>query len=222
MAIEMALGRKVDHDPRSRLFRAQINLPPVKSVQHPTFGAVLDQGRVGACTGFAAAHSLNTGKLKEARSGVMVNKDGLAIYSKATELDTWPGKYPPDDDGSSVLAAMKAMKAMGLITSYSWAFGISDVLGSIATTPIVVGTDWYSSFFNPDKNGKVKISGKVVGGHAYLLSGYQVLGKSIYDNLFWFRNSWGVNWSVIGGFCMTVRDFEKLLARKGECVIPAI
>lgn len=222
----MELGRKVEHDERSKEFAVPRRLAPTKSVQHPTFGATLNQGDVGACTGFGACHVMNTGhlraKLEERGQEVLNNKHALDIYSAATKLDAWPGSYPPDDTGSSGLAAMKALKSYGLITKYTWAFGIDAVLSTIATSPMLVGTDWYESMYRPSKTGLVKISGSVVGGHAYALTGYQIVGKTVSNNLFWFRNSWGLNWGNIGGFCMTVKSFEKLLNNQGDAVVPII
>lgn len=191
-------------------------------MQHPTYGDVLNQ-TIGSCTGHSAAHALNTGPLRAAlvakKLPLRTNADAMNYYHLATALDAWPGVWPPDDTGSSGLAVAKALKKLGLIKGYQWAFGVEGVLSAIAAGPLLVGTPWYENFFYPDKNGLITIGGRVAGGHEYLLSGYQIVNRTkMDDNLFWCRNSWGIKWGKVGGFCMTVKTLETLLARDGDAL----
>lgn len=215
------LGRHIVHDPVSRNFALPKGKPPKTNVQHITWGPTLDQGPVGACTGFWGAHNLNTDPQRITfgqKYKMRTNEDALAYYSAATKIDPWDGEYPPDDTGSSGLAVAKALKQMGLISRFEWAFGIDGVLGAIGSTPLGIGTYWYESMFYPNKNGLVVPKGSIAGGHQYLLSGYQITGRTLSKNLFWFRNSWGVSWGNIGGFCMTVASLEKLLSQDGDAI----
>lgn len=218
------LGRHVEHDPRSHEYPLPRRAAPRSNVQHPTYGDVLNQGNIGACTGFAAAHILNTGPLLRAalvakKLPLRTTADAKEYYHLATALDAWPGVWPPSDTGSSGLAVAKALKKLGLIKSYQWAFGVDGVLGAIASGSLLVGTPWYENFFYPDKDGLVKIGGRIAGGHEYVVTGYQIVNRtSISQNLFWCRNSWGIRWGKIGGFCMTVKTMERLLAQNGDAL----
>ena len=63
------------------------------------------------------------------------NTEALArkIYREAPHLDTIAGIYPPDDNGSTVLGAMKALRALKLVKGYQWCFGLDDVLKALST-----------------------------------------------------------------------------------------
>lgn len=225
-AFDPRLGRHVHHEDQSRHFSLPIESPPRQDVQHATHGPTLDQNGFGACTGFSMIQCLNTDPFYSYRQKIgeslLGYREAMEIYARATRLDPWPGAFPPDDTGSSPLAAMKAARQAGLIREHRWAFGIEAVLGAIAHTPLCVGTIWRESMSHPNRNGLVKPSGGIAGGHAYLLSGYQIVSKRISKNLFWFRNSWSISWGLIGGFCMTVGDFEKLLNADGEACRPVM
>ena len=120
------LGRVVEHDERSRDYPAMSVVPAaILPIRWAHYGTVLDQGDIGACTGFAMAQCLNSGRLHEGHRQLGAD-DALALYSSATRLDSVPGHYPPDDTGSSGLAVAKAAKAAGYIRSYTHAFGLHE------------------------------------------------------------------------------------------------
>lgn len=224
---DVRLGRLVEHDPRSRAYRVSRRVHPTKDVMHVTEGAVLNQGQLGACVGFSTAHLLNTDPFRSGISqkhpALFLKADALKFYSMATVLDQWPGVYPPNDTGTSGLAAMKALKKLGLIKSYNWAFGIEGLLGAITASPVLVGIPWYSGMFDPDASGRVKLSGKVVGGHEVCVKGFEIVDKAnMSNNLFWVRNSWGGSWGKKGDFSITVADMDRLLSNFGDCVIPVV
>lgn len=225
------LGRHIEHDPNSKNYPLPKLAAPTKDIQWATYGPILNQGppdtvpSLGACTGFAAAHIMNTDPLYSVRisrgENLLTNRDAIEMYSRATIIDPFPGSYPPTDTGSSGLAVMRVMHSLGLIKEYRWAFGIDGVLGALNTGPLCVGTIWRESMSRPNRSGLVKPSGAVVGGHEYCVTGFQKIGRRMAKNLLWCRNSWGW-WGNLGGFCITVSDFEDLLDRDGDAVRPIV
>lgn len=211
------LGRNVEHDDRSRTFtfapRAEV---PIRTKSWARYGPVLDQGNVGACTGFAASHALNMKPNYVAGEGTRDDTDALNLYSRATNLDEFDGEWPPNDTGSSGNGACKAMIDFGLITEYRWAFGFDHLLQSLMHSPVMVGTWWYETMFWPGTNGHVTVSGNRVGGHEYVIGGV----ASLSQRLLWLQNSWGSGWAMKGRALISFDDMARLLAEDGDCVIP--
>jgi hypothetical protein len=118
---------------------------------------------------------------------------------------------------------MKALHMRGVITGYKWGFGIDDLDQGLAVGPMMVGTAWYESMFEPDHAGRVFPSGADVGGHEYLC-----LGRD--GEFYHFLNSWGRYWGVPskvsktsgGSFWMRRGDFAVLLENGGDCVQPVV
>ena len=210
--MEFPLGRKVQHDVRSFKFAAPEE-HPVKTKTWRRYGRILDQGDVGSCTGNAAAQAANSFPLRT-KGKIMTEADALALYTRATELDSFEGTYPSEDTGSSGLAVAKAGVEKGLWTRYEWAFGLDHMLSSLMEGPLLIGTDWYHDMFWPDVNGFVKPTGTLVGGHEYLCSGVNVRGKYLT-----FTNSWSSLWGIKGQFRMTFEDFQKLLDAEGDVIL---
>lgn len=207
------LGRKVNHDPRSRSFPAP-RATDRKPVLHRRHGPVLDQGQLGSCTGNAMAQALNMTPLHTPRSGWLKEADAIRLYARATELDPSPGTYPPEDTGSDGLSVCKAAQEQGLITGYQWAFGFDHVLDALQNGPVLVGTAWHESMFTPDKSGYVRAEGNEAGGHEYVL-----MGDDTKDRLT-FLNSWGKGWGKGGRFFMDYATFAQLLAAQGDAAVP--
>lgn len=217
MTTPFPLGRNVEHDPRSRAFAfAPATEVPLRTKVWRRYGNVLDQGNVGACTGFAMAHTLNSAPNYVKGEGTLKNPDGLRLYSRATSLDEFPGEYPPEDTGSSGLGVCKAAMEFGYITRYDWAFGFAAFLQALMHSPVAVGTYWYDQMFYPDVNGFVRPLGQRVGGHEYVAAGIY----SLTDRVLVFQNSWSKLWGVNGRFFMTFDDFATLLSQEGDAVIP--
>lgn len=216
MTATYALGRHVHHDPRSRGFPAATAPTGPSSWKH--YYGPLNQGQLGSCTGNAAAQCLMTSPLY--RKGRRLSEaKALAIYERATTLDDTPGTYPPDDTGSSGLAAAKACQQLGYIGSYTHAFGVDHAIGALRLSPFICGTDWYESMFTPTESGFVRPAGQVAGGHEYLCVGYD--GEN-----FAFVNSWGRGWGIAipglvsaGAFKMRSQDFATLLDAQGDVTV---
>lgn len=212
------LGRKVQHDARSRNF-ALDSLPlvaraKVVSKQWDNHSGVLNQGNLGACVGFSSTAALASTPNFEL-SGLTVDTDfeGLALrtYAQATILDEFQGQYPPDDTGSSGLGGAKALQKSGYISAYTHAFSFKALLGALQFGPVITGTKWYEGMFSPSRAGEVKISGEVSGGHEWMIFGVDVEKKRILA-----QNSWGEDWGQYGCFWLTYATMERLLGEEGD------
>lgn len=217
-----ALGRKIEHDPASRMFPIARKAIPLRSVTHRGYGPILDQGSVGACTGFAAAaavnYQVNHPMRRRSRGNIryLQNGDGLFLYARATVHDEWQGVYPPDDTGSSGIAVAKALREAGYITRYEWSFSIEDFMAGLLRGPLLVGTWWYDSMFYPEgPRGLVYPSGRKVGGHEYVAYQLDLRSEEV-----GFQNSWDYSWGIRGRFRMKLDEFETLLLDQGDAVLP--
>ncbi len=83
---------------------------------------ILDQGREGACTGFALAAVINFHLVKNGRctAKTIKGKDGVSpkmLYEMARRYDEWPGQ---NYDGSSARGTMKGWSAHGVVRRWMW------------------------------------------------------------------------------------------------------
>lgn len=209
----MRLGRVVNHDPRSRNFPAAQS-DVLITVTHTHYGGSLDQGDLGSCTGNALAHVRNTVPVRKGRY-LLHEPAAIKFYSRATELDPYWGHYPPDDTGSSGLAACKAGKEIGAISGYTHAFGIDQALHALVLSPIMVGVNWYEGMFTPAERGYCWPTGKVVGGHEFAITKINV--ESEYVKCV---NSWGNDWGLSGRFLLSWDTLERLLDEEGDAIMP--
>lgn len=206
------LGRHLHFDERSRGFA--VPLPKDAKVVSRTWLrtlAAFDQGNLGSCTGNGAVGLLCTAPFRE-KGHRYTEALARKVYSQASQLDTVVGQWPPQDTGSTVLAAMKALRALGHARGYHWCFGLNDVLKTLATLgPVEVGLNWYEGFDQPNASGLVKLRGGVRGGHAF-----ELLGVDAEQKLVWAINSWGPAWGLHGRFAFSWADLDRLLHENGE------
>jgi hypothetical protein len=182
-------------------------------------GHSIDQGDTSTCVGHAWKNFLRCKPYQTDKSG----PTPYAIYRRAVQLDAWADNDSeanlPDGDprmasGTSVRAGAKVLQEATRIESYMWAFLLQDMIEWILTQgPVVVGTNWFSSMMDTDKDGMVRVrrNAEVVGGHAYL-----VRGANTRSALLTCENSWGDGWGKNGMFYVPFDDFERLLAEDGE------
>jgi hypothetical protein len=207
------LGRQVVHDPRSRSFAFQADTPPRRDIQLRVYGPTPRPNQtIGNCTGVDQAVKCDTVG-NRVKGHILTMVDAERIYAKATELDPWPGTYPPDDTGSSGLAACKAAQFFGLISDYSWIFnGVDGIFAALAAgRPVGVGTWWLENMFNvAPATGLVDVSGQRAGGHQWAVTGYR-------KRLDAFRGEcWWGDWGITGGFLIRSDDLAELLADDGD------
>jgi len=182
----------------------------------------LDQGREGACVGFAWAHELNAVPFKVR----VMESTARTIYYAAQQWDQWAGT---EYDGTSVIAGAKTVHSLGHMPEYRWAFGIDDVLRTLSEHgPVVLGVNWYEGMFNTNEEGFIAPTGNLAGGHAILAKGVKFRIRK--KNCFWWEelpepiitlhNSWGTDWGVNGDAYITASDLATLLDQQGEACVP--
>lgn len=137
----------------------------------------------------------------------------LTIYVEAQRNDEWPGE---DYDGSSVRGGAKALQKVGKLDSYGWAYSVEEAVQWVGLCgPVVLGTDWLSGMMRPNKDGIITVNGSIVGGHAYLLIGYDDRKKLAH-----IQNSWGKGWGKNGRGWMSYEDLDRLIRTSGEACAP--
>jgi|SRR6478736_1992971 len=226
------LGRHVEHDSRSRSYEFDSSMvTAIKSVRHTRAFAALDQGSVGACTGFSMMGAIATdplwGGARDALPSLFDTHDqnlpafaqevALDLYREATVLDPFKGTYEPDDTGSTGNASAKAAREKGLIAGYQWCFGMESMLKALQLTPVTIGTNWYDSMYKWDTDGVLSISPDAVasGGHQY-----EVVEYDADRGLFGCWNSWGAGFGLGGYFYLTLATMDRLLGEKGDVTVP--
>lgn len=213
-------------------------LAPLTRVQLPVTRPPLQQHGEGACTTFAGAHAANTlalslptatEALDPARPGTRVPihdplqlltaDDARAAYARAQDLDDRPGR---DYVGTSVLAAMLAGREAGWWAGFLWTHGTRQIAATLSQLqqPVIVGVPWCDGMWQTDAEGRVKVEGRFVGGHALELYGFDPAhplhdGRPAFD---WLNSQDGYGLDGCGS--ISARDLGWLLANRGEAAVP--
>lgn len=207
-----ALGRKVNHDPRSFGFPAP-KPSTHRPVKHRRYGKVISQGDVGSCVLSSGAHNLNTKPNHKARTKLFNQHDALDWYAAATDIDPFPGTYPGEDTGTDANSAAKVFRARGLITSWQHCFGLDHVLATLQEKPVWLGITWDTSMFETDKDGYLHPNGNAAGGHETL-----IVGDNAKDTVL-VLNNWGDDWGLKGYYKLTYADLDAKLRDSGDAVV---
>lgn len=209
------LGRIIQFDERSLNYPIR-SLLAEKSPRSHTWRCdkVLDQGNEGSCVGHGIAHELIAYPAEV--KGIDHRYATEQIYWEAQKVDEWDGgAYPganPVYEGTSVLAGVRVAKKLGWYEGYYWAFSLQDLLlGLSYHGPAVIGSYWYESMFTPDSKGFIKPTGRIAGGHCYLINKID-----LDEGCVRVHNSWGTSWGINGAAKVRFKDMEKLLANDGE------
>ncbi len=213
------LGRNVAHDERSRAYALPEPRGALSSIRHARNCGVLNQGKVGACTCFAGLGATATGQfygqalLAALKAKTMGFNDdtGIELYKQVTRIDEFRGEYPPDDTGSSGNAVGKLFKQLGFISGWLHALSFTAALNELAKRPVITGVNWYGGFDQPDSKGFINISGKVVGGHEFVVDELNVEEEWV-----GCTNSWGTRYGLNGRFKMSFKTWERLLNERGD------
>lgn len=206
------LGRLPAVDARDRDHPMQLAAAPTEALPlyHYWYDGAYygDQGNTPMCVEYGWGHFCTDSPIVDTATGPPWQTG--EVYHAAQLVDEFPGE---DYEGTSVRAGAKVLQARGLIGEYRWAFDVDTVLRCVLTTsPVVMGTNWYESMFNPDPvTGRVSIGGAMAGGHCWVVNGYN-------DRTGWARckNSWSFQWGHRGHFFIHRTDLARLIAEDGE------
>lgn len=236
------LGRHVNHDPQSKRYPYRAaRLARMVPVFHERHVPIFDQGQLGSCEGNATLGIMATGPYWATLSTAQ-QQSGLAggryswdeagavnLYSDITAHDSFSGTYPPTDTGSDGLSAAKWLTAQGIIPGYQHTFSLNDALAALMDFPLLMGTEWLDDMFNPDSYGRIRISGAVDGGHAWILDEYIPPGAkaistgdvlSTVSPYVGGTTSWGLSFGAQGRFFLPASGLGTLLANDGDVIVP--
>lgn len=214
------LGRLLAKDPDDKKFllkkQRKIDVPNSRiwfSNDH------LDQGNTSECVGHGTRSYLNAGPVRN-----LTGPDQHELYHMAQDFDEWEGN---DYEGTSVRGAFKALKKLGFVNEYRWAFDADTVVQHVLTVgPVVMGTSWYTDMFTPDRWGYLDVKGSIAGGHCWLILGVDRFKRRPGTNVVGAArclNSWGPGWGQKSRFWLTLQDLDRLIQEDGEaCVAPEL
>lgn len=211
------LGRRINHDPRSKRYPVDVAGLDVTDVEWPYYLPVLDQGQIGKCTAEAAVEMLGSDPFRQTLEIDIVNQLATdeytnQFYSDEETLDG-DGPYPPNDNGSDGLTSAKIAQARGLISGYTHAFSAEDALKGMQNGPGSWGTLWKTGMDAVDETtGQIRYTGSVRGGHELCVYKINALEEQL-----WFHQSWGAwGYQRSGIAWISFADFEVSLADQGD------
>lgn len=231
------LGRYVQFDPESANFQIRTLLEGRIEIslesREWTLEYWLDQLQIGQCVGGGCAHEVGAEPVSIPVDYALMNN----IYNLAqTKYDPWPNT--PPEEGTSVLAGLKASQELGYIIEYRCAGAgtgtpLRDAVeGIVNLGPGITGLVWKQGMMQTDANGFIHNSGAVLGGHCVCVIGVvlvwpqgSIVSWETLDldrSYIIIRNSWGKPWGQNGTCKLTLRDFDALLHEWGEFWIPTL
>jgi hypothetical protein len=208
-------GRHVDHDPASRDYPAAETAATTWQTRLWTrLVAIFDQGNIGDCTAEAICGAVSTRPFgRHMRS----QRTCRRVYHAETLIDGLGAAWPPNDRGSSGLAACKIALQRDWISRYDHAFTLNAALSALQAGPVITGVPWMDSFDRPNPNGLCTWTpgAQVRGGHEVCVVGIDVTARTVR-----FANSWGPDWGFHGYGQWTWDTWERLLADQGDVTVP--
>lgn len=228
-AMRRLLGRR-HSGPITKRLRSSYAVLDLPSVLWQPLAPTLDQNHppdggpgLGSCTGNAGLQgrlskpwtwggTLDTAELEQL---------AIDIYGGATKRDPFEGSYPPDDTGSNGFSVMAEMRDRGLISSWDEVVTFEGLQRALQRGPCIMGSNWYTSMFTPDRCGQLSLSGVVEGGHETKVTGIHYPTKRIL-----FLNSWGTDWGAKlpsgqgGFFWLTFGTVQRLMNEGAEFECP--
>lgn len=213
------LGRHVNHDPRSRLYKvARAADPTLQTVMHRLNIGVLDQGNLGSCVLNTAVENLAAEGVWEtltADQQASLGEDlAVDLYRETTSKDPYPGQWEPVDTGTDALSAAKVLRGRGYIAGWLHAFSPITALQQLQKTPVQVGITWRAGCDDPDRNHIIHWTGPERGGHEVLAIGYDATRRLIR-----LRNHWSAGWGDAGEAWMPDTEWMAALQADGDALV---
>jgi hypothetical protein len=206
------LGREPSPpDPRDWPIRSLLNVAaivPVLPEKHldrvlsKSLKDRFDQGNTNSCVG------QSTGLIKRVQERRDLHRDlkidPVAIWMES-KLNDGIGR-PEDNRGTFIRTALDRLLLSAPVTagwsprlriaSYFRIQTLDEAKAAIfAVGPIVVGSTWFEEWFDPEPDGMLPKGRKDVGGHAFVLYGWDNEREA-----FRAANSWGTGWGDHGDF----------------------
>jgi hypothetical protein len=176
---------------------------------------VLDQGRVGSCTGngSAAAMSSLLWEHRQHNNAHRMDREeaAMCVYELGTSRDEFAGDWPTADTGSSVNGVLKAGRDLGIVKAWSWCRSEAAIRHAVLTvSPVVWGVPFYASMEEPvDGYMLVDPATELLGGHCMCLLAFD--GTDYLQ-----QNSWGDSWGTDGRVKIRSADVRLLLDEGAE------
>lgn len=154
-------------------------VPDMSSVRWDTVDFVnLDQSQywdgkkfisLGSCPGNAVAKAVGTAPFDRSAN----EQDAVKIYSDATNIDPFNGRYPPTDTGSDGNSALQALKNLGWsvrngkpLTTWVRAVSFEHAITLLHQGPVIIGIPFKQSNFDYDSCGVMQNGTDAdIGGH---------------------------------------------------------
>lgn len=222
------LGRHIHHDPDNRAYPVRGVLfaedAPLRSKTWWRRG-IFDQGHTSSCTAQAAAGVLKTSPFRIVLDRANLtsydeDSERIGLYYEAQLNDPWPGEEP-SYYGSSTDAPFKVFRNRGQIREWRWAFGVDDVLRTLAHHgPVAIGINWKDDMFDTDSRGFINYTGEIRGGHAVQLLGLRIPTSGDVEKGYVVGiNSWGPwGYNNTGRFKFRIPQLRQALEDQGEAV----
>ena len=211
-------------DIRDRYYEPSL-IPLKPTITRPDELIILDQGQEGACTGFGLAAVINfLRRPPDAQRGASPRM----LYEMAKKFDEWAGE---DYSGSSCRGAIRGWYHNGVCLEQGWRYAskspghltparakqarettigayyrlrphIVDYHYALNEAGALYVSAQVHEGWQAPKNGRIRMTGPIIGGHAFALVGYNEAG-------FWVQNSWGEDWGDNGLALWTYEDWQR-------------
>ncbi len=166
-----------------------------------------DQGQTPQCTSFGTLSLIADGPISHKRQNPVANP--LSFYEQIQGIDRAEQRYY--SEGATVVAALKAARNNGWIDAFYWGYTLRTAQEAILRAPLIFGTYWYSSMYDKDDEGIIRITPNATpdGGHLYCVNGYDAK-----RGLWRIHQTWGDGYYYIGD-----KDMFRLIREEGEMAL---